>query len=104
MGRDAVIGKGCTIDGVGGAILQQGSFLGGGFMPILIHTHKHIRNAGEPGVAERKRVQPAVFVAMAGARLPMTAIGIFETADFTRSETPYEGILAIAPTKQGVET
>ncbi|MFJ6943276.1 hypothetical protein ACISU4_01210 [Streptomyces wuyuanensis] len=97
MGRDAVIGKGCTIDCVGGAVLQQGSFLGGGFMPILVHTHKHIRNAGEPGVAERKRVLPALFAAKAGARLPMQAIGIFETADYTgQAESPYPGIVAIA--------
>ncbi|MEU3015913.1 hypothetical protein ABZ635_00765 [Nocardiopsis sp. NPDC007018] len=97
MGRDAVLGKGCTIDCVGGAVLQQGSFLGGGFMPVLVHTHKHIRKGGEPGVAERKRVLPCVFAAEAGARLPMDAIGIFETADYLGApSSPHEGIRALA--------
>ncbi|MFF5176356.1 hypothetical protein ACFY3U_27565 [Micromonospora sp. NPDC000089] len=82
LGRDAVLGKGCVIDCVGGAVIQSGSFLGGGFIPILIHTHKHIRSAGEPGSAERKQVLPCVFAAKAGARLPMEAIGIFESADY----------------------
>ncbi|WP_336047953.1 hypothetical protein [Streptomyces sp. CA2R101] len=96
MGRDAVIGKGCTIDCVGGVVLQRGSFLGGGFMPILIHTHKHIRKAGELGVAERKKILPCVFAARTGARLPMDAIGIFETADYIGQEaSPYTGISAI---------
>ncbi|MFG2983268.1 hypothetical protein ACGFYQ_18810 [Streptomyces sp. NPDC048258] len=97
MGRDAVLGKGCVVDCVGGAVLQQGSFLGGGFMPILVHTHKHIRASGEPGVAERKKVLPCVFAAEAGARLPMTAIGLFETADYLESgTTPFPGIRPIA--------
>ncbi|MEU6573876.1 hypothetical protein [Streptomyces sp. NPDC046805] len=96
-GRDAVLGKGCTIDGVGGVVLQQGCFLGGGFVPVLIHTHKHIRKSGEPGVAERKQVLPVVFAAQAGSRLPMQHVGIFETADFLDGEpSPYAGIRAIA--------
>ncbi|MDQ0946031.1 hypothetical protein [Streptomyces sp. V1I1] len=100
MGRDVVLGKGCTIDCVGGAVLQQGAFLGGGFMPVLIHTHKHIRKPGEPGAAERKQVLPALFVAEAGARLPMDAIGIFETANYLGlGESPYDGIYAVALTK-----
>ncbi|WP_328341073.1 hypothetical protein [Micromonospora sp. NBC_00421] len=97
LGRDAVLGKGCVIDCVGGAVLQSGSFLGGGFIPILIHTHKHIRSAGEPGAAERKRVLPCIFAAEAGARLPMEAIGIFESADYLDGRpVPYAGIRAIA--------
>lgn len=96
MGRDSVLGKGCTIDGVGGAVLQQGSFLGGGFMPVLVHTHKHIRKSGEPGAAERKRVLPCVFAAETGARMPMDAIGIFETADYLDGQSsPHAGIRAI---------
>lgn len=92
QGRDAILGKGCVIDCVGGAILQGGSFLGGGYMPILIHTHKHIRNKGESGASERKKVLPCVFVAESGARFPMHAIGLFETVDYLDKETPYEGI------------
>lgn len=97
MGRDAVLGKGCVIDCVGGAVLQSGCFLGGGFIPILIHTHKHIRGADEPGAAERKRVLPCVFTATAGSRLPMEAIGILECADYLNGKTiPYPGIRVIA--------
>jgi hypothetical protein len=96
LGRDAVLGKGCVVDCVGGAVLQSGSFLGGGFIPILIHTHKHIRSVGEPGSAERKRVLPCVFVAEAGARLPMEAIGIFESANYLDgTPVPYPGIRAL---------
>jgi hypothetical protein len=95
QGRDAILGKGIVIDCVGGAILQEGSFLGGGFMPILIHTHKHIRGKGEAAASERKRVHPCVFVAEAGARYPMGAVGLFETVDYLGKETPYEGIRAL---------
>jgi hypothetical protein len=95
QGRDAILGKGIVIDCVGGAILQEGSFLGGGFMPILIHTHKHIRGKGEAAASERKRVFPCTFVAEAGARFPMSAIGLFETVDYLGKETPYEGIRAL---------
>lgn len=100
LGRDAVVGKGCSIDVVGGAVLQQGSFVGGGFVPLLIHTHKHLRRSGEPGVAERKKVLPAIFVAETGARLPMETVGIFETADHLGAEqSPYPGIRALSVEK-----
>ncbi|MER7081105.1 hypothetical protein SAMN02982929_01604 [Saccharopolyspora kobensis] len=95
QGRDSILGKGLVIDCVGGAILQQGTFLGGGFMPILIHTHKHIRKSGEAGAAERKRVLPCIFVAEAGARFPMHAVGLFETVDYLDEDTPFEGIRAL---------
>ncbi|WP_346133793.1 hypothetical protein [Lentzea roselyniae] len=86
QGRDAILGKGIVIDCVGGAILQEGSFLGGGFMPILIHTHKHIRGSGEAAASERKRIHPCTFVAEAGARFPMHAVGLFETVDYLGKE------------------
>ncbi|MBB5960376.1 hypothetical protein FHS29_006999 [Saccharothrix tamanrassetensis] len=95
QGRDAILGKGCVIDCVGGAILQKSTFLGGGFMPILIHTHKHIRKGSEAAASERKQIHSCVFVADAGARYPMSAIGLFETVDFLGKETPYQGIRAI---------
>ncbi|RFS82439.1 hypothetical protein D0T12_26940 [Actinomadura spongiicola] len=95
QGRDAILGKGLVIDCVGGAILQSGSFLGGGFMPILIHTHKHIRKSGEAGASERKRILPCIFVAEEGARFPMDAIGLFETVDYLGKDTPHEGIRAL---------
>lgn len=96
MGRDSALGKGCVVDGVGGVVVESGAFLGGGFMPILIHTHKHLRNANEPGIAERKRILPCVFGADRGARLPMHAIGLFETAEYLEHESPYPGIRALA--------
>ncbi|QXJ21416.1 hypothetical protein AGRA3207_002267 [Actinomadura graeca] len=95
QGRDSVLGKGLVIDCVGGAILRSGSVLGGGFMPILIHTHKHIRESGEAGASERERILPCVFAAEAGARFPMDAIGLFETVDYLEKDTPFEGIRAI---------
>ncbi|MEU3046633.1 hypothetical protein ABZ705_08890 [Streptomyces sp. NPDC006984] len=96
LGRDAVLGKGCVVDCVGGAVLQQGSFLGGGFLPVLIHTHKHVRRSGEPGAAERRTVLPCVFAAEAGARMPMSAIGLYEAADHVGSDAgPYPGIRSI---------
>ncbi|WP_238815890.1 hypothetical protein [Nocardia brasiliensis] len=95
QGRDAILGKGLVIDCVGGAILQSGSFLGGGFMPILIHTHKHIRKSGGSGASERKTIQPCIFAAEAGARFPMDAVGLFETVDYLGKDAPYQGIRAI---------
>ncbi|MGX1773838.1 hypothetical protein ACWIGW_17130 [Nocardia brasiliensis] len=95
QGRDAILGKGLVIDCVGGAILQSGSFLGGGFMPILIHTHKHIRKSGGSGASERKTIQPCIFAAEAGARFPMDAVGLFETVDYLGKDAPFKGIRAI---------
>ncbi|WP_410661204.1 hypothetical protein [Amycolatopsis sp. lyj-112] len=95
QGRDAILGKGLVIDCVGGAILQEGSFLGGGYMPILIHTHKHIRKSDQAAATERKQILPCVFVAEAGARFPMGAVGLFETVDYLGKETPYQGIRAL---------
>ncbi|CAM4105603.1 hypothetical protein NONI108955_09315 [Nocardia ninae] len=95
QGRDSILGKGLVIDCVGGAILQNGSFLGGGFMPILIHTHKHIRKSGGSGASERKTIQPCIFAAEAGARFPMDAVGLFETVDYLGKEAPFKGIRAI---------
>lgn len=95
QGRDAILGKGCVIDCVGGAVLQEGSFLGGGYMPILIHTHKHIRKSNQSAASERKQIVPCIFAAEAGARYPMDAIGLFETVDYLGKETPYKGIRAI---------
>ncbi|WP_414939373.1 hypothetical protein [Amycolatopsis sp. cmx-11-51] len=99
QGRDAILGKGCVIDCVGGAVLQAGSFLGGGYMPILIHTHKHIRKSNQAAASERKQILPCIFAAEAGARYPMDAIGLFETVDYLGRETPYEGIRAIPHAK-----
>ncbi|MFK0248479.1 hypothetical protein ACIQUM_27620 [Amycolatopsis azurea] len=99
QGRDAILGKGCVIDCVGGAVLQEGSFLGGGYMPILIHTHKHIRKGGQAAASERKQILPCIFAAEAGARYPMGAIGLFETVDYLGKETPYPGIRAIPHAK-----
>ncbi|MBB5852556.1 hypothetical protein ACFQ05_04645 [Amycolatopsis umgeniensis] len=99
QGRDAILGKGCVIDCVGGAVLQAGSFLGGGYMPILIHTHKHIRKSDQAAASERKQILPCIFAAEAGARYPMDAIGLFETVDYLGRETPYEGIRAIPHAK-----
>nr|WP_232328141.1 hypothetical protein [Kibdelosporangium sp. MJ126-NF4]CEL17837.1 hypothetical protein [Kibdelosporangium sp. MJ126-NF4] len=95
QGRGAILGKGCVIDCVGGAILQRDTFLGGGFMPILIHTHKHIRGSGDSGASERKKILPCVFAAEVGARFPMDAIGLFETVDYLGKDAPYQGIRAI---------
>ncbi len=99
QGRDAILGKGCVIDCVGGAVLQAGSFLGGGYMPILIHTHKHIRKSNQAAASERKQILPCIFAAEAGARYPMDAIGLFETVDYLGRDTPYEGIRAIPHAK-----
>lgn len=82
MGRGAIMGKGCMIDGVGGALLLSESFIGGGFMPILIHTHKHVRAPGASAADERKRLLPCVFTIESGVRFPMSRIGLFETADY----------------------
>jgi hypothetical protein len=92
MGRDAALGKGCVIDNVGGAIVLSGAFLGGGFMPVLIHTHKHQRRMGEFAIKERQFIKPGIFVALAGYRLPMSNPGILEMTDFIGGEPPFPGM------------
>jgi hypothetical protein len=92
MGRRSILGKGCIVDGVGGVVLGEEAFLGGGFIPILIHTHKH---AGGAGVNERKSILPAIFLAENSARLPMHSSGIFETYDYILEKSPFKGIRGI---------
>jgi hypothetical protein len=96
LGRGAVLGKGCVIDCVGGAVLGHESFLGGGFMPILVHSHKHLKDENASAASERKRILPCIVAAAAGARLPMSAVGLFEAADYLDgTPSPYPGIYAI---------
>lgn len=92
MGRDSALGKGCVIDNIGGAVMLSESFLGGGFMPILIHTHKHRRRAGESAIQERQFITPGVFVALTGHRLPMSCTGILEMTDYLGKNSPYPGM------------
>jgi hypothetical protein len=92
MGRRSILGKGCIVDGVGGVVLGEEAFLGGGFIPILVHTHKH---AGGAGVKERKAILPAIFLAESSARLPMHSSGIFETYDYILEKSPFKGIRGI---------
>lgn len=96
VGRGAVIGKGTMIDAVGGFVMEESSFVGGGFSPILIHTHKHLQAASGLAAQERKKIAACVFHARRGARLPMTHAGIFETADYLGASSPYPGIAALA--------
>ncbi|WP_175772847.1 hypothetical protein [Paraburkholderia phenazinium] len=93
MARGAILGKGCKIDTVGGTVLLQESFLGGGFVPLLIHTHKHLNNKSA-GADERKSILPCIFVARRRARLPMHVAGMIETADFLSEPCPHAGIEA----------
>lgn len=92
MGRDCIIGKGCIIDPVGGLVMLSKSYIGGGFIPILIHTHKHILAEGNVGTDERNNIVPCVLVAKKGARFPMNHSLLFEAADYINRETPYPGI------------
>lgn len=92
MGRDSALGKGLLIDNVGGAVILSEAFLGGGFMPILIHTHKHLRSKGESAIRERQVVRPGIFLAESGKRLPMSSLGILETTDWLQTPSPWEGI------------
>lgn len=93
LGRDAILGKGLAVDVVGGFAVLSGAFLGGGYMPILIHTHKHVREVGSAKASsERKKILPACFLARANARLPMTYVGLWETADFLQKASPISGI------------
>lgn len=92
MGRDSIIGKGCIIDPVGGIIMLSKSYLGGGFIPILVHTHKHLLIGKNKGADERKKILPCILVARQGARFPMTHSILFEAADYINKKTPYKDI------------
>lgn len=97
LGRDAVLGKGLAVDVVGGFAVLSGAFLGGGYMPILIHTHKHIRTVSTAkATGERKKILPACFLARANTRLPMAYVGLWETADFLDKASPIAGIESCA--------
>jgi len=96
MGPGSVIGKSFYIETVGGAVLLSNSYLGGGFVPILIHTHKHIPQKEMSGTDERKNLLCCIFVAGRGARFPMDKALLFEAADFIGKNTPYPGISVLA--------
>lgn len=93
LGPSAILGKGCKIDGIGGFVACKGSFLGGGYMPILIHTHKHI-NRGSVAADERLNFVTTAFVAERGSRLPMHSHGIIECYDLLE-RSPFPGIRGV---------
>lgn len=95
IGRGAVIGKGALVDGVGGFALESGGFVGGGFSPLLVHTHKHLKAPGDLAAKERKTILPCVFHAARGARVPMSHVGLLEMADFLGRSGPYPGVSAL---------
>ncbi|WP_232035600.1 hypothetical protein [Methylomusa anaerophila] len=80
IGRDVILGKSFMLETNGGIIICSNSFLGGGFIPILIHTHKHINST--QASLERKRIKLAAFVCEKGARFPMQTSFLFETVDY----------------------
>jgi hypothetical protein len=85
ISENAILGKSCVVDATGVVLIEAKAFLGGGFSPILIHTHKHTR-AG--GADERKSVAPIGFLARSGARLPMDFVGLLEVMDMTPDRWP----------------
>jgi hypothetical protein len=96
MGRGSVMGKSFYIETCGGAVLLSNSYLGGGFIPILIHTHKHIPQKEMSGTSERKNNLRCIFVAEKGARFPMDKSLLFEAANFIGKKTPFTGISVLA--------
>ncbi|PIH11583.1 hypothetical protein CTJ10_12555, partial [Staphylococcus epidermidis] len=95
IGQDAIVGKGVTLDTVGGIVLGRESFIGGGFLPLLIHTHKHITSPGASAATERLLISRTGFVADKGARYPMGVVGMFECTDYVNRETPFKGIRVV---------
>ncbi|MCG8023584.1 MAG: hypothetical protein JAZ02_06330 [Candidatus Thiodiazotropha endolucinida] len=85
LGENAILGKSCIVDATGVVLIEPKAFLGGGFSPILIHTHKHMRGGGAD---ERKSVAPTGFLARSGARLPMDFVGLLEVMDMPSGRWP----------------
>lgn len=83
LGYGAILGKGCIIDAVGGAVICSESFLGGGFVPLLIHTHKH---TGEKGSSERKNIKGVNIVFPPHSRLAMGSESFIEAANYLDKE------------------
>jgi hypothetical protein len=104
MGADAIIGKGCKIDVVGGIALCSKSFVGGGFIPLLIHTHKHLSGNGLGGSDERKNILPCIVGVGSRTRIPMHSVGLFEAADFLGKDSPYKGVSVHAAQLAGAAT
>lgn len=85
LSENAILGKSCVVDATGVVLIEAKAFLGGGFSPILIHTHKHTRASGAD---ERKCVAPTGFLARNGARLPMDFVGLLEVMDMAPDRWP----------------
>ena len=96
MGRGSIMGKSFYVETCGGAVLLSNSYLGGGFIPILIHTHTHIPQKEMSGTSERKNLLRCIFLAERGARFPMDKSLLFEAANFIGKKTPFTGISALA--------
>ena len=90
------MGKSFYVETCGGAVLLSNSYLGGGFIPILIHTHTHIPQKEMSGISERKNILRCIFLAERGARFPMDKSLLFEAANFIGKKTPFTGISALA--------
>jgi hypothetical protein len=85
LAENAILGKSCIVDATGVVLIEPKAFLGGGFSPILIHTHKHMRGGGAD---ERKSVAPTGFRARSGSRLPMDFVGLLEVMDMPHDRWP----------------
>lgn len=85
LAENAILGKGCVVDATGVVFVEPKAFLGGGFSPILIHTHKHMYGGGAD---ERKSVVPIGFRARSGSRLPMEFVGLLEVMDMPSNRWP----------------
>lgn len=94
LGRKAVVGKGCILETTGGTIISEYSFVGGGFIPLLIHTHMHKANA--IAANERKLIIPVVMYMKKGSRIPMDQSLNFEVARYLDGHSPFEGVVAFS--------
>ena len=93
IGRNVILGKSLMIEAYGGIIVGNNAFLGGGFIPIVVHTHKHI-SISDNAVGERKRIVPSLFVVRSGKRLSMEKSELIEVADFFEVEYA-DGVFAL---------
>jgi hypothetical protein len=95
LGRGATLGKSFMIDTTGDVAIGRSAFLGGGFMPILLHTHKHVGGATTGGVDERKAIRHQSVAISAGARIPMSRSMMIEASDIAEGSVNLPGVVAV---------
>jgi hypothetical protein len=87
-GPNVIFGKGVLVDLVGGLVVGSKAFIGGGFLPVLLHTHKHTSASVNDAANERFKISRHCLFIKPGSRIKMGEKRMIEAAEYLSREEP----------------